>query len=190
LDPKFVNKVITTRHYVPLNNNNLARLQSAVNSLRPDSHKIPRDQKEQRATGSALQVAVGLLYDLGINTRFISLIGGPCTVGVGKVVNLPLKNTIRSYVDIFEGNENTEHISTATAFYSGLADLLVKNKHTIDVWAYGLDQFGLMEMKSLVNWTGGLLAMHELFNHFIFKTSFEKFYEPTEDNLLPFPIAC
>lgn len=45
-------------------------------------------------------------------------------------------------------------------------------------------------MKNLVNWSGGLLAMHELFNHFIFKTSFEKFYEPTEDNLLPFPIAC
>lgn len=102
----------------------------------------------------------------------MSLIGGPCTVGVGKVVNLPLKNTIRSYVDIFEGNENTEHVSTATAFYTGLAEVLVKNKHTIDVWAYGLDQFGLMEMKNLVNWTGGLLAMHELFNHFIFKTSF------------------
>ena len=101
LDPKFVHKIITTRHYVLLNNNNLARLQSAVHSLRADSHKIPRDQKEQRATGSALQVASGLLYDLGINTRFISLIGGPCTVGVGKVVNLPLKNTIRSYVDIF-----------------------------------------------------------------------------------------
>jgi hypothetical protein len=72
-----------------------------VNSLRADSYKIPRDQKEQRATGSALQAAIALLYDLGIHTRFITLIGGPCTVGVGKVVNLPLKNTIRSYVDIF-----------------------------------------------------------------------------------------
>lgn len=91
-----------------------------------------------------MQVAVGLLYDLGINTRFVSLIGGPCTVGVGKVVSLPLKNTIRSYVDIFEGNENTEHISAATAFYTGLAEILVKHKHTIDIWAYGLDQFGLM----------------------------------------------
>lgn len=93
-------------------------------------------------------------------------------MGVGKVVNLPLKNTIRSYVDIFEGNENTENIATATAFYDGLAELLVKGQHTLDLWAYGLDQFGLMEMKSLVSGSGGMLAMHEEFNHFIFKTSF------------------
>ncbi len=144
VDPKFVHNLVTTRHYTLLNNNNLAKLTAAVRSFRADSHKVPRDQKEQRATGAALQIAIGLLYDLGINTRFVSLIGGPCTVGVGKVVNLPLKNTIRSYVDIFEGNENTEHIASATAFYTGLAEILVKNKHTMDVWAYGLDQFGLM----------------------------------------------
>ena len=30
----------------------------------------------------------------------------------------------------------------------------------MDIWSYGLDQFGLLEMKSLVNSTGGLLAMH------------------------------
>lgn len=45
-----------------------------------------------------------MIADIGINTRFVGLIGGPCTIGMGKVVNLPLKNTIRSYVDIFEGN--------------------------------------------------------------------------------------
>ena len=60
----------------------------------------------------------------------------------------------------------------------------------MDLWSYGLDQFGLLEMKSMVNCTGGMLAMHEEFSHFIFKTSFEKFYETTEDNLLPFPIGC
>lgn len=47
----------------------------------------------------------------------------------------------------------------------------------MDIWAYGLDQFGLLEMKSLVNSTGGLLAMQEMFNYYIFKTSFERFYE-------------
>jgi len=30
----------------------------------------------------------------------------------------------------------------------------------MDIWAYGLDQFGLMEMKSMVNNSGGTLAMH------------------------------
>lgn len=104
VDPKFVNKIIATRYYVLLNNTNQAKLVKAVQSLRADSHKVPRDQREKRASGTALQVAVGLISELGINTRFVCTIGGPCTVGVGKVVNLPLKNTIRSYVDIIENN--------------------------------------------------------------------------------------
>lgn len=185
-----MNKIIVTRHYAVLNNIHLAKLQKAISSLKADSHKVPRDQREKRASGAALQVGIGLIADLGINTRFVCTIGGPCTVGVGKVVNLPRKNTIRSYVDIFENNENVEHVLTATTFYDGLADLLVKNKHTMDIWSYGLDQFGLMQMKSMVNGTGGMLAMHQEFNHFIFKTSFQKFYESSEDNIMPYPVAC
>lgn len=32
--------------------------------------------------------------------------------------------------------------------------------------------------------------MHEEFNHFIFTTSFEKFYEQNEQGTFEFPIAC
>jgi len=66
----------------------------------------------------------------------------------------------------------------------------LKNRHTFDIWAYGLDQFGLLEMKGLVNCSGGMLAMHELFDHFIFKNSFDKFYSANEDGLFDFPIAA
>jgi protein transport protein SEC23 len=167
--------MVATRYYVPIHNN-INKLIKAVESLQIDRHRVPRDQREKRATGVAIQISIGLLADLGINTRFCAIIGGPCTVGVGKVVNLPLKCTIRSYVDILEGNENTEFIKSATTFYEGLEDILIKGRHTMDIWAYGLDQFGLMEMRYMVNNTGGMLAMHEEFDHFIFKTSFEKFY--------------
>ena len=91
-----------------------------------------------------MQVAVGLIHNLGINTRFVCTIGGPCTVGVGKIVNIPLKSYIRSYVDIFENNENAEHVTSATTFYENLTKIIVENRHTMDIWAYGLDQFGLM----------------------------------------------
>jgi protein transport protein SEC23 len=184
-----VNKILAARYYVNINNNR-DRLKKAVSSLQHDKHLVPRDQREKRATGCAVQVAIGLLSELGINTRFSLLVGGPCTVGHGKVVDLPLKRTIRSYVDIIEGNENTEYIKAATAYYDGLAETLVKQRHTFDIWSYGLDQFGLMEMKGLVNGTGGMLAMHELFDHFIFKTSFEKFYEANEYELFNFPVSC
>lgn len=120
IDPKFINKTIATRYYVPLNSNK-HKLQKAVNALQHDKHQIPRDQREKRATGCAIQAAIGLIADLGINTRFSLLVGGPCTVGQGKVVDLPLKRTIRSYVDIVEGNDNTEYIKSATTFYDTLA---------------------------------------------------------------------
>lgn len=47
-----------------------------------------------------MQIAVNLICNVGVNTRFVSLIGGPCTIGPGQVVDLPLKNTIRVYMDI------------------------------------------------------------------------------------------
>lgn len=100
IDPKFAHKMVMSRYYVPIQNN-IEKLMKAIGALEHDRHVVPRDQREKRATGCAIQVAVGMLAELGINTRFVMLIGGPCTVGVGKVVNLPLKNTIRSYVDIF-----------------------------------------------------------------------------------------
>ena len=84
-----------------LNQHNLAKLEKAIESLKADKHKIPRTDREKRASGAALQVSVGLIHNLGINTRFVCTIGGPCTVGVGKIVNIPLKSHIRSYVDIF-----------------------------------------------------------------------------------------
>jgi hypothetical protein len=30
----------------------------------------------------------------------------------------------------------------------------------MDIWAYGIDQFGLLEMREMVNQSGGLMAMH------------------------------
>ena len=57
-----------------------------------------------RATGAALQVGIQTMSLVGINTRFICVLGGPCTSGPGQVVDLPLKNTIRVYMDIIEGN--------------------------------------------------------------------------------------
>lgn len=59
---------------------------SAIEDLTSDSHVIPRDQRYKRATGAALQVATSIICSLGINTRFVSIISGPCTIGPGKVV--------------------------------------------------------------------------------------------------------
>ncbi len=35
-------------------------------------------------------------------------------------------------------------MKTATKFYEALAKIIIDNKCTMDMWAYGLDQFGLL----------------------------------------------
>lgn len=182
-------KSLLNKFYVPIAPN-LEKLLEVISELEPDSHVVLRENREQRATGAALQLAVNAFSQTGISTRFVSIIGGPCTIGPGKVVDIPLKTTIRVYMDIFEGNENAGHMKAAKKFYDELSNTIINNKCTMDMWAYGLDQFGLLEMKEMVNQSGGLLAMHEQFNHFIFQQSFERFYEPNEVGLFNFPFAC
>lgn len=72
-------------------------------------------------------------------------------------------------MDIIEGTENAQYLKGAKRFYDELSNIIITNKCTMDMWAYGLDQFGLIEMREMVNQSGGLLAMHEQFNHFIFQ---------------------
>ena len=91
-----------------------------------------------------MQIAIGLISIVGVNTRFVSIIGGPCTVGRGKVVELPLKQTIRVYMDIFEGTENASLLKPATKYYEGLEKILVENSNSMDIWSFGLDQFGVL----------------------------------------------
>lgn len=103
MDPKHRKKIINQEYYLPIAQCE-GKLISAVEQLQADSHYVPREQREKRATGSAFQVAISLLNEIGINTRFVATIGGPCTIGPGKVVDLPRKKTIRAFVDIIEGN--------------------------------------------------------------------------------------
>lgn len=47
-------------------------------------------------------------------------------------------------MDIFENTENAEFVVSATKFYNTLTTTLIEQKNTLDIWAYGLDQFGLL----------------------------------------------
>lgn len=90
------------KYYVPLSKN-LEKLIEAIEDIEADSHAVPREDRERRASGAAHQIAVNTICHTGISTRFVSILGGPCTIGPGKVVDLPLKKTIRVYMDIIEG---------------------------------------------------------------------------------------
>ena len=99
MNPQHRKKMINQEYYLPITECE-DKLIATIEELEPDSYVYPRDLREKRCTGAAFQVAISLLHEIGINTRFIATLGGPCTVGPGKVVDLPHKKTIRSFVDI------------------------------------------------------------------------------------------
>ena len=47
----------------------------------------------------------------------------------------------------------------------------------IDIFGFSLDQFGLLEMKTMSEKTGGYIVVNEEFNTDIFKESYKKLFE-------------
>jgi hypothetical protein len=69
-------------------------------------------------------------------------------------------------------------------FYESLARRAAQNGHAIDVFAGCLDQVGLLEMKSLANFTNGYMILADSFNMSIFKQSFQRVFAKDEEGHL------
>lgn len=65
-------------------------------------------------------------------------VGGPTTEGFGQVVGKELQEPIRSHKDLVK--ETASHYKKARKFYDTLAAQLVRQGHTLDVFACSLDQ--------------------------------------------------
>ena len=54
----------------------------------------------------------------------------------------------------------------------------------LDIFVAALDQVGIIEMKSLIEMTGGFYIMTDSFGNPVFKESFKKFFEVDENGEL------
>mmetsp|Transcript_7331 Transcript_7331/g.8090 ORF Transcript_7331/g.8090 Transcript_7331/m.8090 type:complete len:812 (+) Transcript_7331:101-2536(+) len=168
-------------------------LESILDDLRKDPWPVPNDKRTARATGCALSVATSLLQ-LTIprrGARIMLFTGGPCTSGPGAVVSRLKEEDIRSHADLAK---NTEPLhKPACEFYARLADpatahgTATKSKkkipvsqnaayHVVDVFACSLDQVGLLEMRELVEATGGLTVLGDSFGQSVFKESLRRVF--------------
>lgn len=179
-----------------------AQLTNIVEQLQRDPWPVANDKRAQRCTGVAMSVAVGLLESTFPNTgaRIMLFAAGPATEGPGMVVSTELREPIRSHHDI--DRDNTKYFKRATKvgsarqsplpgisanvypyqFYEGLARRAAANGHAIDIFAGCLDQVGLLEMKSLANFTNGYMILSDSFNTKIFEQSFVKIFERDEND--------
>mmetsp|Transcript_13619 Transcript_13619/g.42836 ORF Transcript_13619/g.42836 Transcript_13619/m.42836 type:complete len:785 (-) Transcript_13619:227-2581(-) len=154
---------------------------SILEELQRDPYFVKSDRRPARGTGAALALATGLLESSlpGSPGRLLVFLGGPCTIGPGKIVNRDLKEGIRGHSHIQK--EQTPHMAEATKFYDGLAKRLVRAGHAVDIFSCALDQVGLVEMRSVVERTGGSIVNCEIFDGDQFRASFRQLWRRNED---------
>ncbi|KAI9032277.1 hypothetical protein DFJ74DRAFT_653895 [Hyaloraphidium curvatum] len=151
-------------------------LTNIFEQLQRDPWPVANDKRSLRCTGTALSVAVGILETSFQNTgaRIMLFCGGPCTQGPGEVVGPELREPIRSHNDLEK--DVARHYKKAAKFYESLAKRAADKGHVVDMFVGCLDQVGVLEMKSLSNYTNGYIVMADSFNTAIFKQSFMRLF--------------
>lgn len=153
-------------------------LNNILDDLQPDPFPVAQGTRPLRCTGNAIDIAIGLLECLtGVRgSRIITMVGGNCTFGPGKVVDEKLTMTIRSHHDILKQNEKTAFMKDAITFYDSLAQRSLKRGIVVDLFVASVDQSGILEMKGLFEKTGGYYIMTDSFENPVYKESFAKFF--------------
>ena len=180
-------------------------VESILEDLRKDPWPVPSDKRAARATGCALSVATSMLH-LAIprrGARIMLFTGGPCTSGPGAVVSRLKEEDMRSHQDLAKNAESLH--KPACEFYASLASPGANNGatgsgnakkknsgqsttqvaayHVVDVFACSLDQIGLLEMKELVEATGGLMVLGDSFGQSVFKESLRRVFTRFPDEV-------
>jgi len=182
-------------------------LESILQDLTKDPWPVPADKRSARATGCALSVATSLLHLALPRTgaRVMLFTAGPCTSGPGAVVSRLKEEDIRSHQDLAKNAEPL--YKAACEFYAQLAypgalhadgsgTEKAKKKsskeafkataapyHVVDVFACSLDQVGLLEMRELVEATGGLTVLGDSFGQSVFKESLRRVFNRYADDV-------
>lgn len=177
--------------------NLLTIIEGLVNITFPHNESKTR---AARASGCAVNIAAltlqALLGKVGASGgHILTFLAGAATVGPGKIVNLPLREPIRSHHDIEKAKATTlanlakmpnlPHgvakadlalFKKARPFYQKVARVLVSIGISCNFFVGSYDQMGLYEMEDVCSNTGGMVVMCDLFSTLMFRQSVGKFF--------------
>lgn len=169
-------------------------LENILEDLRKDPWQVPTNRRPNRCTGSALSVAQSIL-DIACprrGGRVMVFTGGPCTHGPGAIVSRMKTQDLRSHADL--AKNDAPMYKGACEFYASLAHsnrsssdksgkggnsdqgIDSPSLHVVDVFACSLDQVGMLEMKELIEATGGLMVLGDSFGQSVFKESLNRVF--------------
>lgn len=156
-------------------------LEQVLEDLQKDPWPCQPDERVQRCTGTALNVAIGLLESSvpRQGSRIMTFIAGPPTVGKGAIVSRSKKENIRSHTDL--AKNQAPMYKPALEFYTALSEKAIANSIVVDVFACSLDQVGTLELKGLVSRSGGLIVLADKFDQSVFRESLRRAFERLPD---------
>ena len=174
----FVNAIHRPKFIMPVSEVSFF-VNSFLDDLQPEGWTKEKDKRDANCVGLAINTAISLLESYGSNecSRIEVFMGGPGSIGEGKIVGIELKETIRNFLDFEKKNPNTKYYKEAVDFYEKLAQRAVLSGITIDIYSCCLNQVGLYEMKNMASKTGGYIIFTDSFSTMIFKDSFRKIFD-------------
>jgi protein transport protein SEC23 len=104
------------------------------------------------------------------------------------MVSKELTKEIRSHKDLEK--DAAPLWRPSVQFYGDLAQTLVKNSLTLDVFACALEQSGLAEMKPAIQATGGLAVQTDTFRNPVFKDSLTRVFANPDQEGFSGRCAC
>lgn len=153
---------------------------TVIEEMHSSGQTIP-GRRPQRATGSAVSVAIGLLEGCSLSTgsRVLLFTSGPATLGPGIVVDPDRSHSIRNHHDLINGR--APYYEKSRGFYKQLIEHLSEASIALDLFACSLDQVGAAELKSAVESSGGFLLLGEMFESDQFKQCLRQIFGIDED---------
>lgn len=163
------------------------RLLKIIKRLRPNTFEVKKDKRSLRCVGQGLLTALCCIESFGgFGGRIVSLLGGATTIGSGKIISDELAVTFRNHTDLLENSDLISVFQKAKNFYDSLIKPAVNYSVTIDLFAFCLNQFGIGEMRNLIEKTGGLVVNQEEFICEVFDKSFDKYINVVIDPNSPY----
>ncbi|KAG5490811.1 hypothetical protein JKF63_00933 [Porcisia hertigi] len=175
----------TSRFVAPLRSCS-AQVTQLISSLSRDLWPVMKGHRPLRCTGAALSVAASLLQAVSPNTGscILTFMSGVCTSGPGIVVDVSREKMIRVHADIRDETAAATYWSTSCSFYETLMRRIVAQGHSLNCFVASLDQFGLAEMKTCVQSSGGVVLNAESWLDEPFRVSLHQFFARREDGTL------
>jgi len=149
-------------------------LERVLEDLQRDPWPCQPQERVSRCTGAALNVALGLLESSvpRQGSRIMLFVAGPQTVGNGMVVSRNKQESLRSHNDLQKSQAPL--YKPAAEYFRGLSERAVSNAIVVDLFACSLDQVGALELRVLVQRTGGLIVLADKFGQSVFRESLRR----------------